>query len=274
MVNYVAVALIGQAGIIKGHDQIQPIPWIAIIAVPVCTALPIITMVLIGNEPELPLIVLDIVCLFAINILVFYLYEHIARLYQTKLALQLAAQQAEAYQQQAELYRQQQEEVRQLRHDLQNHFIALEAFARQSQNEAATAYAADLKQKAAVIPAGAATGLTAVDAIINYKIAQAKLLYVEVETQLYLPARLQIISDADLCAVLGNLLDNAIRAAAELPADERWLRLTMTYRKNVLSIQVVNPYTGSLRQKHGRLLTTKPAGSTAWHRAAKRQAYC
>lgn len=258
LVNYIIVALIKRAGIIKGHDQIQPIPWAAVIAVPVCTALPIITLVLIGSEPELPIIALAIVGLFAINILVFYLYEHIARLYQTKLALQLTAQQAEAYQQQAELYRQQQEEVRQLRHDLKNHFIALEAFARQSQNEAATAYAADLKQKAAVIPDGVATGIIAVDAIINYKIAQAKLQAIEVETELYLPARLQIISDADLCAVLGNLLDNAIRAAAELPADERWLRLTMTYRKSVLSIQVVNPYTGSLRQKHGRLLTTKP----------------
>ena len=255
--NYMIVVLIKRAGIIQGHDQMQSVPWAAIIAVPICTTLPIITLVLIGSEPELPLIALAIVGLFAINILVFYLYENIAALYQTKLELQLAAQQAKAYQQQAELYRQQQEEVRKLRHDLQNHLIALKEFVQQSQNEAAAAYAADLEQKTVANPAGIATGIIAADAIINYKIAQANLLAIAVQTQIQLPQQLQIISDADLCAILGNLLDNALRAAAELPADKRWLQLNMTYRKNVLSIQVSNPYVGSLRQKQGRLLTTK-----------------
>ena len=49
LVNYIIVALIKRAGIIKGHDQIQPIPWAAVIAVTVCTSLPIITLVLIGS---------------------------------------------------------------------------------------------------------------------------------------------------------------------------------------------------------------------------------
>ena len=101
------------------------------------------------------------------------------------------------------------------------------------------------------------TGIPAVDAILNYKFAQAKQLNIQVKQDIRMPNRLQIIKEADLCAVLGNLLDNALRAAAELPIDNRWMCLTIAYRQQVLTLTFSNPFLGNLKEKSGRLLSTK-----------------
>ena len=71
------------------------------------------------------------------------------------------------------------------------------------------------------------------------------------------PTTLQYITDDDLCAVLGNLLDNALRAASDLPAEQRHITLQITYQQDSLTIIVINPYKGALRKQNGRFLTTK-----------------
>ncbi len=251
IVNYMSVMFISHFRVVHGHDQIQRIPWIAVIAVPVCTALPILTLVIIGAEKELPIIALSIIGLFAINILVFYLYEHIAELYQDKWEGRLTDEQIKAYQQQDELYHQQQEVLEELRHDLKNHVIA------QPSSMEAKQYEKDLLDKLQPPECHVSTGIAAADAILNYKFAQAEKQEMKMKLDICLPNRLQAIREADICAVLGNLLDNALRATAELPAENRWMRLTMTYRQQVLTITIVNPYRGKLKEKYGRLLTTK-----------------
>ena len=123
--------------------------------------------------------------------------------------------------------------------------------------EEAQAYLQNLLTELQLPENTVATGLTALDALLNFKLACAQQAAIRIEKQFIVPTRLQTISDNDLCAALGNLLDNAIRAASELPSDQRWLQLAITYHQQVLTIRVTNPYQGSLRQRGSRLLTTK-----------------
>ena len=54
------------------------------------------------------------------------------------------------------------------------------------------------------------------------------------------------ISDAELCAVLSNALENALHAVAELPEEQRTVSLYCALRLEKLLIEVKNPYAGEL----------------------------
>lgn len=255
--TFILIRCIGRLRILQGHEQIQLTAWLAVLLVPACTALPILTIVVNGEPQKAPVILLCILELLAINILVFYLYNKIAQLYQEKLESQMMLQQQKAYQQQAELFRQKQEEMQNLRHDLQHHITALQTYCQQDHNEKALEYVERLKQTVQWPDEYVLTGLNALDAIVNYKLTMAQQAGVLVDKMIQVPTTLQYITDDDLCAVLGNLLDNALRAASDLPAEQRHITLQITYQQDSLTIIVINPYKGALRKQNGRFLTTK-----------------
>lgn len=59
------------------------------------------------------------------------------------------------------------------------------------------------------------------------------------------------VSDTELCSVLSNGLENALRAVSKLPEGERWTALTCDVRLNKLRIQIRNPYSGELVLRDG-----------------------
>lgn len=66
------------------------------------------------------------------------------------------------------------------------------------------------------------------------------------------------IKDIDLISMTGNLLDNAIRAAAECIEDAVVkLRIFMQNEKNVCVIKIVNDYAGGIQKADTEFVTTK-----------------
>ena len=53
------------------------------------------------------------------------------------------------------------------------------------------------------------------------------------------PERLSV-EDVDLCVILGNLLDNALEACAQVEKEKRFLRLYLTVNKSQLYFSVQN----------------------------------
>lgn len=67
---------------------------------------------------------------------------------------------------------------------------------------------------------------------------------------------------ADLCIILGNLLDNAMEAVGSLPEGERQIDLSVSQVKRSLSITVRNPYQGKIRtDENGQIVTGRTAGT-------------
>lgn len=92
------------------------------------------------------------------------------------------------------------------------------------------------------------------DAILSEKLALCRRETLPVDCQVQIPAELQI-PGAELCAVLGNLMDNAIEACRRLPEDVPG-RITVRGRVNggFLTLRVQNPVSGGE--------TAAPAGGT------------
>ena len=68
---------------------------------------------------------------------------------------------------------------------------------------------------------------------------------------------LQFISDADIYALFGNLLENAMHAVAGLPADLRVIDLIIRRQNAFLSINIRNCFDGKLRLENGMPVTSK-----------------
>ena len=257
IVTLALIKSVSKLRILQGHEHIQLTAWLAVLAVPVCTTLPMLTIVVNGRSQSAPLIMVCLAELLMINVALFYLYDKLALLYQDQLETAMILQQQKAYQQQAELFQQKQEDMENLRHDLQHHIEALQSYCQQNHNDTALAYVERLSQTTQWPEQYVLTGLNALDAIVNYKLTQAQQSGIMVEKHIVVPDQLKVINDDDLCAVLGNLLDNALRAVAEMPEQQRLLSLKITYSKDVLTITVANPYQGALLKQRGRFLTTK-----------------
>lgn len=68
------------------------------------------------------------------------------------------------------------------------------------------------------------------------------------------------IADVDLCALLGNALDNALTACLTIPQD-RSITVISQVAKNMLSIAISNTFDGKIQQNEGSFLSRKRENS-------------
>ena len=59
------------------------------------------------------------------------------------------------------------------------------------------------------------------------------------------------ISDTELCSILSNGLENALRAVSELEPSLKWTELYCGIRTNKLLIEIKNPYAGEITMRNG-----------------------
>ena len=143
------------------------------------------------------------------------------------------------------------------RHDYKNHIQTLLALV--GDDDKTREYLWSLNKDLTEVDAVLKTGNIALDAILNSKLTLIKSKDIPVEAKANVPENLKI-SDADLCAVIGNLLDNAIEAVAALPKEEQFIRIYIGMLKSQLYISVINSSAGSPRKRGEKYLSTKGEG--------------
>lgn len=91
---------------------------------------------------------------------------------------------------------------------------------------------------------------SAVDALLASKVGECSRLGIDLEHEVELP-RTVGIDDVELCALMSNAVDNAMRACAGLAAGRRWVRVASWLRAGMLVIDVTNPYDEVSRGEDG-----------------------
>ena len=147
--------------------------------------------------------------------------------------------------------RREQDQVRTLRHDLRNHLTALQGLLARGQ----TAQAAGYLEQIAGSPWAQGNQQfcenETANVVLSSKVEAARRLGLQTEFQAALPRDLPI-ADPDLCALLGNAIDNAMEAAQK--AANKKVRLRCRTDKGLFMLQVENALTGDERPD---LSTTK-----------------
>ena len=180
----------------------------------------------------------------------------------SKVADRLLEKRVAAYQ--SEMIKRHVEEVRGIyttmrgwRHDYKNHIQTLLALV--GDDEKTREYLWSLNNDLTEVDAVLKTGNIALDAILNSKLTLIKSKDIPVEAKASVSDNLKI-SDVDLCAIIGNLLDNAIEAVGALPKEEQFIRIYIGMLKSQLYISVINSSLGSPKRRGEKYLSTKGEG--------------
>ena len=145
-------------------------------------------------------------------------------------------------------------------HDFHNHIGVLRQLLTREKYGEAVRYLDELQAPVRDLTAAVWTGDETADYLINSKADAAEAAGIRFQAQVEFPRRTNIRS-VDLCAILGNLLDNAIEAARQVPdRSERMVVLTIRRIHQMLVIKVENSFAAAPVQENGQLKTTKTGG--------------
>lgn len=201
---------IKESGKLKGMDVI------ALVIVPMLSDLAITLMMYAAiQEPSIQTIVLYAVGIVLIlNIVVYFLFIRLGKAGKIKTEMALLALQNECLQENAKDIENMYDTVRALRHDLKNHLLCILSMAEERDVEGIEQYTGQLlQQQNTVNKLIMFSGSKVLDAIINSKSAAAERAGVRLSAIITTP--LAGISPEDITIIIGNALDNAIRAAKD-----------------------------------------------------------
>lgn len=144
-----------------------------------------------------------------------------------------------------------QTQVRTLRHDLHNHLTVLQGLIESGKAEKAVDYVKQILGSPGLRGSRQLCNNAAANAVLAAKAEELARLRLEGDFQISLPEALPM-ADMDLCALLGNALDNAMEAAAK--AADKKISLRCRADKGMLMLKVTNALAGDEREN---LATTK-----------------
>lgn len=139
-----------------------------------------------------------------------------------------------------------------LRHDMKNHLIILYGYAAKNETDHICAYinriADDLSLTNTVD-----SGSHIVSALIAEKEKIAKSQNVKCDINISTPDI--NIDDFSITTIIGNLFDNAIKAASE--CGHGWIRFALTQTGSYMNIVIENSYSGNIVESNGEFTSTK-----------------
>ena len=139
-----------------------------------------------------------------------------------------------------------------LRHDMKNHLIILYGYATKNETDHICAYinriADDLSLTNTVD-----SGSHIVSALIAEKEKIAKSQNVKCDINISTPDI--NIDDFSITTIIGNLFDNAIKAASE--CGHGWIRFALTQTGSYMNIVIENSYSGNIVESNGEFTSTK-----------------
>ncbi len=101
--------------------------------------------------------------------------------------------------------------------------------------------------------------ITALNAMLNYYRNQATANHIETDFRIELPTMERLgMGNPELCSIIGNILENAIRAASAQTEGDRYIRLTTRVERNrQFYIVAVNSFDGKPHQVNGLYFSTR-----------------
>ncbi len=144
--------------------------------------------------------------------------------------------------------------VNQHYHDMKHQINAL---ANMESDEKRRGILSEMENDIAIYDAVVRTGNDLLDTVLTEK----KLICHSKEISMSCMAdgeQLKFMDEIDLYTLLGNALDNAIEANEKiLDRAKRWISVQIQNKKGIVLVEIINPYTGTIKMQHGLPITSK-----------------
>lgn len=238
--------------IVNTKRQKENVRNLSLSLVPLCSIGMFCAMVYMGSVTEKGIIITSI-GLILINFFVYYLYNILSNMLLIEFENRMLRQRVQDYAGQMDILLQNEEKVKALRHDMKHHLNELKILAARKGNCDIEEYIDDMGEFLANPNEIVSSSNTEIDSLMNYMLRRARQELTIVNVDVHLPGEVSHIFDINV--ILGNLLENAIDAAAQTKEKRLDFRLELT--QGFLRLQIENSYNGQMKQDRGKLLTTK-----------------
>lgn len=143
-------------------------------------------------------------------------------------------------------------------HDFHHHLQAILGLAEQAGDQKTEEYVQSLLTVSYRDVRMCSCGNDIIDAVINCSAAEAARSHIDFHYNVELSSSLSQISPIDLCAVLGNQVENALDACKKIPdSQRRFIQVSIRQNKGFVVIQVINSAYRNPFTADGRLVTNK-----------------
>lgn len=201
---------------------------------------------------EIIITILSVILAFALAAAVFFLSR---RAMYNMIDKRIERFQSELIEKQVREIQNMYRQIRGWRHDYRNHIQNMKIQLENADYEKLSDYLSQLADDLDTVDTVIKTGNVMADAILNSKLNVAEKMNIKINVKANIPENL-LLSDVELCSVLGNMLDNAIEACSKLPEEQRFMRVYIGKLKGQLYLSVQNA-AGEVRKEKGSYLSTK-----------------
>ena len=160
---------------------------------------------------------------------------------------------------QSEILQQQIEQTSRQRHDMRHHFLVMDNYIKteniQKLNEYIKEYRSSLLPSADIF-----CDNLALNSLIGYHNELARNTGAAFNASISLPKE-KILPDTDLCAIVSNLLENAVEACIRMNSQDKFIHLKiLSTTKFLLTIIVENSYEGEILRSGNTFISSKKKG--------------
>ena len=205
---------------------------------------------LVGRYRIIALVVLPLIPL--IVLLIYYLLWWIAAKFSESARLQQESTMLQMESKRYEELRNYMDETSSLHHDFRQHILVIRQLSGAGKFNELQDYLAQFEDIADKNYAGYCDN-AAVDAIASYYTTFAESQDTMIDWELTLPKDLPL-KESEYCVILGNLLENALRAVKNLPKEHRCVNVISSLLSDtIIGISVDNPFSGKMKFKRNGL---------------------
>lgn len=255
ILTYVVQLLLQNSKNVKKGRNVPNLYWVSIFAIPILTLF-VFVVLFYARGLSNTLLLFSISFLFIINVITFTLFDSLIEGFEYRMEKKMLTQQNNYYENQFALMKRIYETTRAFRHDFMNHITVIQSLLQRDEKGKLNSYLSELQQVYTKQKEYIRTGNVVIDSILNCKLQEAESYNILISQDICIPEDLDF-STFDMTVILGNLLDNAIKASLKVEIEKRSINIIMRIEKGVLRITIKNNYNGIVLCKGQNIITTE-----------------
>ena len=245
--------------IITIHKDAEDAQNISLVLMPICSTIVITLLIYTDTCTDIGLTIVSIGLLIA-NFLMLYLYNLLLHSISQQYEMEMLKTQLQVYANQLNVVLRGEEKIKALRHDIKHHLNELMLLANKHDIAEIQKYIDEMNSFLKNPNEIVSSGNLEIDSVLNFMLQKAEKELKTVDIKVMLPEKVR--HSFDINVMLGNLLENAIKAAGK--TENKYLSVHIKLKRGILKVKIENSFESSciLRKEQNRkdtiLKTTKP----------------
>lgn len=244
-----AVAVFFKRRGILGFQNLNPVSMVYALLIGAATAL--LAMAYSGSRSRYDrsaalFALLAFSCILIIDFVAYYMNYAVASAQEREKQLVIENYMTQNDRELLRLNQQSLEDMRKIRHDIKNHFAYLEVLLREGRQKEAMRYFEELQTGILPQLSYIDCGNRVVSAILNLETAKARAQGILLDYRCMVEPELPV-RDNDLCALMTNLIDNAVEAMIRQGQTDGAVEVGLRQKGSSLYLCVINPVDGALK---------------------------